>query len=219
MSRLSNGRTHRTSAHLLADPSSHGKTANQGGGRRKQPRLQWKQFHSRAHSAALETAHPVRHPRVWKSPSPDLAGSRASHKPRGKGASPARKLGIHGRGRGARRRRSQRWGAEHPDAGEGGAQRPVDRRCHCPDRPLGLGRARMLCAGRAAASGGVAVCPCAVTTSVGVGARRSRAGGTGRLRCREVELRGEHREPPLALPADGGLALPRPGPARARRPG
>lgn len=96
------------------------------------------------------------------------------------------------RGRGATRRQDGRKGAGRPDAREGGVQRPVDCRCHCPDWPLGLGRARMLCAGPAAESRGGAVCLCACRFGchdvVGVGARRSRASGTGRLRHREVEL-------------------------------
>lgn len=124
----------------------------------------------------------------------------------GKGASPAGKPGTHvrgrgGAGRGETRRRARRKGAGRPDAGEGGVQRPVDRRCHCPDRPLGLGRARMLCAGLAAESGGVAVCPCACRFGchdvVGVGARRSRASGTGRATAPGGRAWGESREPPL----------------------
>lgn len=76
--------------------------------------------------------------------------------PRGNGASPAGKLGIHVRGRGATGGRGLRQGAERPDAREGGragSGGPVDRRCHWPDRPLARGCARMLCARRAAESG------------------------------------------------------------------
>lgn len=152
-----------------------------------------------------------------ESPGPALAGSRASQKLAEGEHHPQERRELTCRG-GARRGggAGARGGAS--DAREGGVQRPVDCRCHCPDRPLGLGRARMLCASLAAESGGVAGWLCARRFGchdvVGVGARRSRASGTGRLRRREVELGVSLGSPRWA--EGGGLASPRPGPARAR---
>lgn len=146
----------------------------------------------------------ARHPRVGSSPRASCSRgiSRLSPEARGKRASPAGKPGTHVRGRG----QDEEAGLRHEGRSivtreEGGVQRPVDRRCSCPDRPLGLGCARTLCAGLETESGGVAVrlgCV-SVRLSRRRGCRREAEPGQWDWKATAPGGRawGESREPPL----------------------
>lgn len=143
-------------------------------------------------------------PRVGSSPRASCSRgiSRLSPEARGKRASPAGKPGTHVRGRG----QDEEAGLRHEGRSivtreEGGVQRPVDRRCSCPDRPLGLGCARTLCAGLETESGGVAVrlgCV-SVRLSRRRGCRREAEPGQWDWKATAPGGRawGESREPPL----------------------